>query len=598
MPQSDDVAKIFPGATRPSFTQGEEAVTERPAVSGMMSLLLSVVVVAVVGVWWFSRFSTLIHERLEFDDAYMFYRYAMNIRHGYGMSWNTDGVHTYGQTAPLWGLVILVMSYLPYGVSKVMFLSSIVCSFGAFLSMGWAVAWNATSRWISETVFAVLLVALPLMTAQTYYANAGTGMETMLAALLGGLYVGLVLGWQRGKVLPEMVSLVGLLLFLTRPEAVIVVLSMPVLAYVLLTGISKRGLTRCVGAFLGGLLLDLVVCKLYFHTALPLSFYMKSMHGYVGYAGQWKPIGLAYQFLVSYKLYVIALVVFARRSDWRLLTVCLVPALMTFGYLLTVTQIMGFDSRYYMPYLAFLVVPALLVLDRRLAEVGVSAREQWTREKLLVHGAGVALILVGCYNRIPAGVTRILDRELLAGVMVYDAPVLHTAATTELPRTPYVETMWRVTDTLVEPLPPGATVAVSEVGFLGAHAMQANIIDIAGLNDAEIALHGFRMDELLARRPDILWLPHPDYTYQRVLILSDPSLLEQYDVYAGAANYGLAIRKSSPYRAQIEKQMQMLWSKLYSGYRMEDYLVRSVTYTTQKHLLFSRDELIGKKRTF
>ena len=47
---------------------------------------------------------------------------------------------------------------------------------------------------------------------------------------------------------------------------------------------------------------------------------------------------------------------------------------MIFAYLGTVTQIMGFDSRYYVPYTPLIIVPALLDA-RSLAYLGPKRRE-------------------------------------------------------------------------------------------------------------------------------------------------------------------------------------------------------------------------------
>jgi hypothetical protein len=96
------------------------------------------------------------------------------------------------------------------------------------------------------------------------------------------------------------------------------------------------------------------------------------------------------------------------------------------------------------------------------------------------------------------------------------------------------------------------------------------------------------MSSLLARKPDIIWMPHEAYTYQRGVMLSAPDLLREYDVYAGAGNYGLAIRKDSPYRSQIDRQMQVLWSAFYPGDRMSDYLVRSSSWDSARHVVFDQ----------
>jgi hypothetical protein len=516
-----------------------------------------------------------------FDDAYMFARYAANVRHGLGVSWNLDGVHTYGETSLLWGAVALVLSYLPVDARKMLTLASWLCSVGAVIALAWAVAINAKSELLSSTWRVLPWVAVPLTWAIVFYGNQATGMETMLAVLLGAVFVGLALAWSRGVVRPELVGLVGLLLFLTRPEAAIAVVVMPVTLFVLMPGIPRRGVALVLGVFVVGVVLELIACKLYFHTALPLSFYMKSRHGYEGYAKSWHAEILMLSFLGGCQAYLIALLLLGRRKDWRMVACCVTPALATFVYLLTVTQIMGFNARYYAPYLAFLVVPALMVVDRWIAG-GAPVAERWPKRMLLERAAlavMVVLFFVGMRSqRVLAAV-----RRTEPALYVYDPVRLNAEARVPLPETQWVPTMVDVADLLVGPLPKGATIASSEVGYLGICAPQVNIIDLEGLNDNEIALHGFNMSALLARKPDIIWMPHADYTYQRGLMLSDPDLLEQYDLYNGAANYGLAIRKGSPFRKQIDQQMQVFWSAMYPGYTMSDYLVRSASWTREKH---------------
>jgi hypothetical protein len=145
--------------------------------------------------------------------------------------------------------------------------------------------------------------------------------------------------------------------------------------------------------------------------------------------------------------------------------------------------------------------------------------------------------------------------------------------------------MQDITDDLIAPLPPGTTVAATEVGYLGERASRINVIDLAGLNDTDIALHGFNMSRFLQRKPDLIWMPNTDYTYQRGIMFSDPAFLAQYNLYADAGNYGIAVRKDSPVRAQIDHQLSIFWSKLYPGTNPSSYLVHSVTWTGLKHTI-------------
>ena len=65
-------------------------------------------------------------------------------------------------------------------------------------------------------------------------------------------------------------------------------------------------------------------------------------------------------------------------------------------------------------------------------------------------------------------------------------------------------------DEVARPLPAGTLIAASEVGYLGVQAPQANILDLAGLNDKEIGLNGFDSKSFYQRKPDVIWFPAPD----------------------------------------------------------------------------------------
>jgi hypothetical protein len=165
----------------------------------------------------------------------------------------------------------------------------------------------------------------------------------------------------------------------------------------------------------------------------------------------------------------------------------------------------------------------------------------------------------------------------------YNDPVRMIAATRPLPETGWFESQKMLADDLISHLPAGATVASSEIGYMGAVSPQVNIIDLSGLNDPRIALHGFSPQEVIARKPDLIWLPVKDYTAMYGRLYAAPELLAQYTVLDGALNYGLAIRKDGPHREQIEASLAEIWSKSYPGYRMEDYVVQSASWDGRQH---------------
>jgi hypothetical protein len=544
---------------------------------------------------WLEHLRRSLSTPLEFDDAYMFYRYALHVRQGLGMSWNLDGVHTFGETSQLWGVPVLLLTYLPLSASKALIVGSWVCSVGMIWTVSWAVSQNATSRYMRSAWRVASIVALPLMLTYMFRVNAVTGMETMLAAMLCAAFAGGVLAWSRGAARPEFVALLGLLLFLARPESAVVVMLMPALVGLYSLGGTKRGLSVLLGVFLASLALDLIACKAYYGTPFPLSLYMKSRHGYEGYAVSWHPFTGIMMLLASCWPFVALLVLLVRRQDWRMVAVLLLPAVAVFAYLTTVTQIMGKNSRYYLPYLGLIVIPALLVLDRRIAD-GRSAVGLLPSRRVKVLAccaviAGMAVLYVNQRVIKMRQLSYAVDRMIERRNDIYDPEHFETTATVRLPVASGYEEFVALTKRVIQPLPIGTTIAASEVGYVGAMAPHVNVIDIAGLNDTEIALSGFDMNALLARHPDIIWMPHNAYTFQRGLMIANPKFLKDYDYFVGAASYGLALRRDSPIRPQIDREMQLFWADMYPGYKMSDYLAKAASWSGAKHAASSDDKI-------
>ena len=550
--------------------------------------LLCFVALVLASAMWLYRLARGLRHQLWFDDAYMFYRYAWNMRHGLGISWNLDGMHTYGETAPLWGLIVYLLSFLSASPSTLLMTGSWLCSVGAVVAMAWAVGSHAESVWLARSWRVMALVAFPLSLTPIYILNTMTGMETMLGAALVALFVGVSLAWLRGVVPPELAGLAGILLFLTRPEAALLVVLFPACLY-LLTRHPLRsrdtalGLLRLLGIFAAGVAADLLLAKLYFHTALPLSFYVKGHQAYEGYIKYWHPTMSLFDFLAGCVPFLLVISLASGKKDVRLLLAFAFPLLCMCLYLETVVQIMGFSARYYVPYLPMVVVPALLVLDGWLLRR--NAKDEAPRKAgldLLPRAAGALIVLLLLVTSLRNGLALTIDRHTEKQQYGYAPVTLQTNAAAPLQPHVWAELWIAVADTLVAPLPRGAVVASSEVGSLGARGLQVNVIDLAGLNDTGIALHGFDPGRLLAQKPDLIWLPHNDYTWQRGVIVTAPAFLRDYELYAGAANSGIAIRKDSPNRPQLERNMDVLWARLYPGTAKSNYLATSATWTKQK----------------
>ncbi len=522
---------------------------------------------------------TYVSTPLDFDDSYMFWRYAVHMTQGLGIAWNPDGLQTYGMTGHLWMWVLLPFTALPLDAGTSLRLASGLTGAAALAVMALVVTRHAMAGPFGDVRVALAAVSLPLLANPDFTYQLQTGMDTMLSMLLHTLLILLTLRYAGGPSLGRAV-LVGLAAFaaiLTRPDNGLCALGFPFLAFWLLT--RERRLIDLGGLVVLPLALiavELAVCTLVFGTPLPLSFYAKSLGIYDGFLN---PESAAWYLLlacVAALPFLTAWLLARMEADVRFAAAFLLPLALTFAYLLTVRQVMGESGRYYMPFLPYIVVPALLTLARALArEGGVDGMEPRLRKAL----AGLAVVAVCFFPLAGPLETRLTGAAAAAHEAQRANPIRGPRPLGQLAWKDAIKTF---ADVVVRPLPAGAVVAASEVGYLGHTAPDVHIIDLVGLNDTRIARQGFSMDDLLARKPDLIWLPHLEYVGLRAKILKDARLFEDYVVIAEAFNYGIAVRRDSRHRPLIDRNVATAWRKLYSNRDLARYVVTGTKSATAR----------------
>ena len=103
-------------------------------------------------------------------------------------------------------------------------------------------------------------------------------------------------------------------------------------------------------------------------------------------------------------------------------------------------------------------------------------------------------------------------------------------------------------------------IASTELGILGVMAAHNTIYDLSGLHDNETARNGLNTDRLLRdQRPDLIYMPHPDYQEMIQEIRSNPAFQTDYAEYPAEQLHtwlGIALRKDSPFFVQMEYIIQ------------------------------------------
>jgi hypothetical protein len=186
--------------------------------------------------------------------------------------------------------------------------------------------------------------------------------------------------------------------------------------------------------------------------------------------------------------------------------------------------------------------------------------------------------LIAAVNSIP--LRMFVDRNW--AIHVVGVPVAIPSATTYVTpaRKPLPQLDWmgsmEAFSALLSSLPPGLSVAASEHGILGARFIDTTVIDLVGLHDKVIAHEGFKPGYVVGRKPDLIWFPHNDYTGEVSALVDDAGFQQAYEFYPGVFDYGLAVRKASPYHEAIQRTLEDVFARTYPGLRAADHLGQPV----------------------
>jgi len=212
-----------------SMPAGDPAVPcDPPVLPGRFALLLLFVFLAVlIRTAWIS------------DDGMISLRSVMNVTHGYGLTQNVaERVQTF--THPLW-LLLLTVAYLVVG-------NVYYATFALAIVVALVAIWLALTRTSSREQS--IIVALAMVGSRAFIDYATSGLENPLSYVLLAAFAGVFLA-ERGPRRRWLTTLVLLasLLYLTRPDEILIVLPMLAVA-------AWR--TRAVGSIAGAVAVGVV----------------------------------------------------------------------------------------------------------------------------------------------------------------------------------------------------------------------------------------------------------------------------------------------------------------------------------------------------
>ncbi|HUR26653.1 MAG TPA: hypothetical protein VM509_00585 [Planctomycetota bacterium] len=513
------------------------------------------------------------------DDSYMYARYAHNLVSGHGLAWDPGGEPTYGATALFFvPWVAAIGALFPGSPARIVVFASVAAMLLALVAIALLVRRLLPAATPGRALVIAVLAAVLATAHCGIAAHATNGMDTGLAMASLAL---LLLAWSRsvasgaparGRSGVTLV-LASFLAFGVRPDLGLYALGIP-LALIVLAPRSDRPHLRNV-ALANGLAIAALLgwAWWYFGTPLTLSFYAKALHAGYGAPFVQKHAPVAAQqfalFTAFYApLWIVALLDLPAR--WRArhasesalwLGVFAATLLHWLYYRFAVMQVVGSWQRFFYPTLPALVLlgvasGARLVERWNLLDVGAA------RKRVLVVSAFAACTLASAAAlALPRSVTlKLLPSRLRPYRDEFESSVemfreehargqlLNYDMGERFAKTK-ARSFWFALDRF-SALPDDISIATSEVGLPAALNPGKRVFDLVGLNENGFALHGFDARRLCAElAPDVLYLPHPDYTTQIEMLMSEPGFQRDYELHPKAelgSFMDLALRRSSP----------------------------------------------------
>ena len=519
------------------------------------------------------------------DDAYMYARYAHNLSAGDGLAWDPGGEPTYGATSLFYvPWVAFIARILPDDPGRTIVIASVSSMLLALALMGLLVRRSLPAKAASPGLVGVLCLVVVAMAHPALAAHATNGMDTGLAMACVAL---LLLAWWRHvgassaqEPAPKRIWIVlaSGLAFGVRPDLGLYAIGIPLVMCVLAP--RERRLSHAVTALASAAAVVLLLgfAWWYFGTPLTLSFYAKALHNSYGaeFVRSHAPVA-GQQFILFLlffaPLWIAALIDLparwrARHAPEHALWIGILAATLLHWmyYRFAVMQVVGSWQRFYYPSL-----PALLFLG---ATSGARLLESWQLtdqesplgRRFMNSAFALCAVASALTLALPFGwMLRVLPERLkpyreefisaidmLRGEI--DSGQLLKFDMHDRYANTKARSFWFALDEFSK-LPDDVAIATTEVGLPAALNPRKRIIDLAGLNENGFARNGFDARRLCEDlRPDVLYLPHRDYTTLIAALLNAQSFQREYELFPKTdlhAFMDLALRRKSPHYAEM-----------------------------------------------
>ena len=448
------------------------------------------------------------------DDAYIFFRYARNLASGYGYVYNR-GEHVEGTTSVTWTLLLAVFAYFDAPMESTAKILSFLCILALVALIWWFFYKNKTPASITLFILALLIAD------KNFNKSLMMGLETGVYSLLLVTFFITAASFGRQRFSPLILGLVGIFLFLTRPESIALLLLISC-GLMLFYFDKLKEILQTTGIWLVGILLISFWRLNSFGDFIPNSVRAKSVLGLMlqDWSILWHRLIAGASYFKGWFL-----------SSWLLILLGLIGWI----FLLKRKPFQGY------------VLGAIVFVG--MAPVVVNSGDWMPFYRLLTPLLGIATLLAGaCLKEIQTSLTTLLSKWLkvviiVGTIVMYSNSFLSLQSNgffVQQPKWPKAICYERTGEILHPYLSEQSVVVPEALGATSYQLADVYILDLFGLTDSFIARNGVipfetynfgkqHYEYVMQREPDLFFFH--SYLTNHIPSLNDWGYSEKYKTF-------------------------------------------------------------------
>jgi arabinofuranosyltransferase len=289
------------------------------------------------------------------DDSFIIFRYAENLSTHFQLVFNIDEYpRSEGITSPIWAIVLALFYGINLNILVVAKILGILCTLLSALLI-FFITKKIIARYNNDNnnnfIIYSAIASIYFLSDPNVAINSVSGMETSFATFLLLLFFYLIL-FYNGKLSVYIISIIGILVSLTRPESTLTILITYLLLYV--SEKEKRKLLlKSLGIYLAIGIIYFIWRLNYYQMLFPLPFYIKQSK----LAGISHLITfLKYNALLIFSLLLLFNYLINKNKIEKSIIVLTIVIIVNLIYLSTIAHIMGFGFRYFQPIYPLVII--------------------------------------------------------------------------------------------------------------------------------------------------------------------------------------------------------------------------------------------------